>query len=149
MISRIGTWKTKRLALTGQNLLSGLRPKRPPIWVHGAPLVPEIRHGGLPCMPDCLRKNNAARVQRGEHGWPPPNQPHQIVPTGWGDGWMGMGATPGAEFNTRCQLIRSVPYLIQGVDSARAHGAQPASAAIYSSYPRTAGVQTVPAKRGV
>ena len=44
-----------------------------------------------------------------------PNQPHQIVPTGWGDGWMGMGATPGAEFNTRCQLIRSVPYLIQGV----------------------------------
>ena len=62
-----------------------------------------------------LLPNARGRGPRGERGWPPPNQPHQLVPTGWGDGWMGMGATPGAEFNTRCQLIRSVPYLIQGV----------------------------------
>ena len=40
--------------MAGQNPLSGLRPKRPPIWVYGAPLVLEIRHGAGLFLPYCL-----------------------------------------------------------------------------------------------
>ena len=42
---------------------------------------------------------------------------------------MGLGATPDAEFDTRCQLIRSVPYLIQGVGGLGGNmgGAEPLS----------------------
>ena len=66
-------------------------------------------------MPDCLRKNNAARVQRVGRGCPPPNQPHQTAPRDCWGGWMGLGAAFEAVFMPGAQLIHSGPFLIQGV----------------------------------
>ena len=62
-----------------------------------------------------FEQNAPGGTRRGGRGCPPPNQAHQAVPTSWADGWMGLGTAADAEFDTKCQLIRSVPYLIQGV----------------------------------
>ena len=54
------------------------------------------------------------RGPRGVHGWPPPNQPHQIVPTGWGDGWIALEAAFEAAFMPGAQLIHSGPLFNPG-----------------------------------
>ena len=68
-------------------------------------------------LPDCLRKKRTAPARRVGRGCPPPNQPHQVVPTGWWGGWMGLGAAFEAVFMPGAQLIHSGPFLIQGVVS--------------------------------
>ena len=62
-----------------------------------------------------FEQNAPGGTRRGGRGYPPPNQAHQAVPTSWADGWMGLGTAADAEFDTKCQLIRSVPYLIHRV----------------------------------
>ena len=101
--------------MTGQNPLSELRPKRPPIWVYGDPLVLEILLGPRYFLPDCLRKKRAARARRVGRGCPPPNQPHRIAPTGWAGGWMGRDAPPDAVIMPRPELNRPTGVKIQGV----------------------------------
>ena len=64
-----------------------------------------------------LLPNARGHGPRGEHGWSPPNQPHQMVPTGWVDGWMGLDAPPDAVVMPRPELNRPTGVLIQGVQA--------------------------------
>ena len=82
------------MAVTGQNLLSELRPKRPPIWVYGAPLVLEVRLGAGLFLPYCLSSQRTGTGPAGRARVPttPPTTPGS--PHGLG-GWLdGPGCTP-------------------------------------------------------
>ena len=72
-----------------------------------------------------LLPNARGHGPRGEHGWSPPNQPHQMVPTGWVDGWMGLDAPPDAVVMPRPELNRPTGVLIQGVHNKSSRRPQP------------------------
>ena len=70
---------------------------------------------GYSCL-IALVPNAPARARRVGRGCPPPNQPHQIVLTGWWGGWMGLGAAFEAVFMPGAQLIHAAPFFLsQGV----------------------------------
>ena len=85
---------SKKLAVTGQNLLSELRPKRPPIWVYGAPLVPEIPLRAGLFLPYCLSSQRTGTGPAGRAPVPTTQPTTSDSPHGLG-GWLdGPGCAP-------------------------------------------------------
>ena len=98
-------------------------------WVPGRAGVPATGHGEAPVQhpkPKPEQQSQPALFAGGgsARAAPPPprrprpyalRQPHQMVPTGWVDGWMGLDAPPDAVVMPRPELNRPTGVKIQGV----------------------------------